>query len=141
MKEEYLKRLERDILLDFYEKNDNPQIEVLTNYKRVWARYLDRKTFLWEGEAIDDKFNDMKTFAYLKDEEGLVEFGSRDKMITYDELHKVLGEDLQRQVERNKEIGIDVKVIVCDFYFCSSLSLGNAYCYRSLLTTYKMERL
>jgi hypothetical protein len=138
---EHLNRLGRDILSDFYESNDNPQIEVLTDYNRVWARYLDRKTFLWEGEAIDDGFNDMKTFVYLRDEEGLKEFGSRDKVITYDELHKILGEDLQRQIERNKEIGIDVKVIVCNFYFCPSLSLGTTYRYRSLLTTYKMERL
>ena len=138
---EELERLERDILSDFYEKNDNPQIEVLLDYKRVWAKHLDRKTFLWEGESIDDGFNDMKTFVYLRDEKGLKEFGSRDEMITYYELHKILGEDLQRQIERNKEIGIDVKVIVCNFYFCPSLSLGTTYCYRSLLTTYKIERL
>jgi len=138
---EELERLERDILLDFYEKNDNSQIEVLLDYKRVWARYLDRKTFLWEGEAIDDGFNDMKTLAYIRDEEGLKEFGSRDETITYCELHKILGGDLQRQIERNKELGIDVKVIVCNFYFAPSLSLGNTYCYRSLLTTYKIERL
>jgi hypothetical protein len=138
---EYLEKLEKKILADFYERNDSPQIEVLLDYKRVWARYLDRKTFLWEGETIDDGFNDMKTFVYLRDEEGLKEFGSRDEIITYYELHKILGEDLQRQIERNKEIGIDVKVIVCNFYFCPSLSLGTTYCYRSLLTTYKMERL
>jgi len=138
---EYLEKLEKKILTDFYERNDSPQIEVLLDYKRVWARYLDRKTFLWEGEAIDDGFNHMKTFVYLRDEEGLKEFGSRDEIITYYELHKILGEDLQRQIERNKEIGIDVKVIVCNFYFCPSLSLGTTYCYRSLLTTYKMERL
>ena len=138
---EYLEKLEKKILADFYERNDSPQIEVLLDYKRVWARYLDRKTFLWEGETIDDGFNDMKTFVYLRDEEGLKEFGSRDEIITYYELHKILGEDLQRQIERNKEIGIDVKVIVCNFYFCPSLSLGTSYCYRSLLTTYKMERL
>ena len=138
---EYLEKLEIKILTNFYEKNDNPQIEVLTNYQRVWARYLDRKTFLWEGEIVDDGFHDMKTFVYFEDEEGLREFGSKDKKITYNDLHKVLSEDFQRLINRNKQNGIDVKIIVCGFHFNPLLNYGWFANRRSLLTTYKIERL
>lgn len=145
MREEYLKRLEREILLDFYEKNDNSRIEVLTDYERVYARYIDRKTYLWEGEAIDDGFVDMKTTIYLN--ETLQEFErmnlKEDEIISFNELHIILNSDFQKLIDMNKERGIDIKITVCGFEFPqhSSFRIKDNYVFKSLLTTYKIERI
>ena len=145
MKEEYLKKLERDILLDFYEKNDNPQIEVLTDYERVYARYIDRKTYLWEGEAIDDGFVDMKTSVYFN--ETLQEFEKlnliKDEIISFYQVYSVLNENFQRLISMNKEQGINVKITVCAFNFCSHtvFNTKDNHFFRNLMTTYKLERI
>jgi hypothetical protein len=138
---EELERLERDILLDFYEKNDNSQIEVLLDYKRVWARYLDRKTFLWEGEAIDDNFNDMKTHIYFRINTNSFEWNGGD--ISFIVMHHFLEKDFQRLIDINKLNGIDVKITIGAFKFCEQECYfkDKKELYRNLMTTYKLERI
>lgn len=141
MKEEYLKKLERDILLDFYEKNDNPQIEVLTDYERVYAKYIDRKTYLWEGEAIDDGFVDMKTSIYFK--KSTQSFEWKGENIQFFVIDHFLKKDFQRLIDRNKEIGIDVKITIGSLNFCEQECYfdDKKELYINLMTTYKLERL
>jgi len=139
--ESELKRLEKNILLDFYEKNDNPHIEVLADYDRVWARHLNRKTFLWEGEAIDDGFVDMKTSINFELETQIFEFNGEN--IPFNMIHHFLEKDFQRLIDRNKDFGIYVKITIGDFRFFQHDSYYNNKMgrYINLLTTYKMERL
>lgn len=121
---EELKRLETYILLDFYEKNDNPQIEVLTDYKIVWARYLDRKTFLWEGEALEDGFHAMKLYFNCKIEnESIVEIYKNDTL-SHDYLFDTINKDVETYlIKRN--IDLISKVQVCKFEFTHKIGVYN----------------
>lgn len=140
MREE-LERLEKKILLDFYEKNDNPQIEVLTDYERIWAKYFDRKTLLSEGEAIDDKFNYMKTNVYFEEKTQTFDWCGED--VHFNMMYHFLSKDFQSLIDRNKEIGIDVKITVGSFKFSQydcHYRHREGQLLTNIFTIYKMER-
>jgi hypothetical protein len=141
--------LGKKILQDFYNQNNNPKIEVLLDYNHVYGRYFDRNTLLFEGEYITDGFVDMKTCLYFDklslDEEKIKAFTQNEFEVEIDTslLYLFLEKDFQRIIDMNLKNGIDVKIVVCDFFF----GMGEFYrlqtdmTAKSLLTTYKVERI
>lgn len=115
MREE-LKRLEEEILLDYYEQNNNPMIEVLTDYSHIWAKYIDKQSRLYEGEAIEDGFNFMKLYFNCKIENDSIAEIYKDGTLSPNHLFNTIGRDIEmRLISRNE--GLISKVQVCKFEF------------------------
>lgn len=113
---EELKHLEEEILLDYYEQNNNPMIEVLTDYSHIYAKYLDRKTRLYEGEAIEDGFNFAKLYFNCKIENGLVAEIYKNGILSPNQLLNAITGDIEKRlISRN--IDLISKVQVCRFEF------------------------
>ena len=140
--------LEKKILQDFYNQNNNPKIEVILDYERVYGSFIDKKTFLFEGEHITDGFIDMKTTICF-DEKKLDKNQIRafhiiqDVEIDKSKIFYFLENDFQKIIDRNSENGCDVKIIVGAFHFGIGMyyKLHTDVMTRNLLTTYKVERI
>lgn len=151
--------LEKKILQNFYNQNNNPKIEVILDYERVYGKYLDRKTVLYEGEHITDGFVDKKTSLYF-DEVNL--YSERIRAFTQNEfeieidaslISSFLEKDFQKIIDMNLKNGIDVKIVVGDFFFGTvsfyrmhNMQISNTdsieyLLAKSLLVTYKVERI
>jgi hypothetical protein len=121
MREE-LKRLEEEILLDYYEQNHNPMIEVLTEYSPIWAKYIDRKSRIYEGEAIEDGFVFMKLYFNCKIENDSIVEIYKGGTLPSNHLFNTISGDIEMRLMKINE-GLISKVQVCKFEFTPKVAV------------------